>query len=155
MILTEITYYDHLTFLYLYSTIERFFKECQRPSEDQQNQLGRKVGLDPKQIMIWFQNKRAQTKAKDEKSDNHTLRKENEYFHCEIMAMKEKKKINMCPQCDGPSIGEEQRMRNLENLKMESQRMREEHSGLWPNQHQRTYEVCSLSCEEFEDLKLM
>ncbi|KAH0654412.1 hypothetical protein KY289_032090 [Solanum tuberosum] len=43
------------------------------------------------------------------------------------MAMKEKKKNNMCPQCDGPSIGEEQRMRNLENLKMESQRMREEH----------------------------
>ncbi|XP_049415000.1 homeobox-leucine zipper protein HDG11-like [Solanum stenotomum] len=107
--------------------LEEFFKKCQRPSEDQQNQLGRKVGLDPKQIMIWFQNKRAQTKAKDEESDNHTLRKENEFFRCEIMAMKEKKKNNMCPQCDGPSIGEEQRMRNLENLKMESQRMREEH----------------------------
>ncbi|KAG5595739.1 hypothetical protein H5410_036971 [Solanum commersonii] len=107
--------------------LEEFFKECQRPSEDQQNQLGRKVGLDPKQSMIWFQNKRAQTKAKDEKSDNHTLRKENEFFRCEIMTMKEKKKNNMCPQCDGPSIGEEQRMRNLENLKMESQRMREEH----------------------------
>lgn len=64
--------------------------------------------------------------AKDDKLDNYTLRQENELFRCEIMAMKEKKKNNMCPQCDGPSIGEEERMCNLENLKTESQRMREE-----------------------------
>ncbi|XP_027774303.1 homeobox-leucine zipper protein HDG11-like [Solanum pennellii] len=107
--------------------LEEFFEECQHPSEDQQNQLGRKVGLDSKQIMAWFQNKRSQTKAKGDKLHNYTLRQENEFFRCEIMAMKEKKKNNMCPQCDGPSIGEEERMRNLENLKTESQRMREEH----------------------------
>uniref|UniRef100_A0A3Q7H830 Uncharacterized protein n=1 Tax=Solanum lycopersicum TaxID=4081 RepID=A0A3Q7H830_SOLLC len=94
-------------------------EECQRPSEDQQNQLGRKVGLDSKQIMEIPQ-------AKDDKLDNYTLRQENELFRCEIMAMKEKKKNNMCPQCDGPSIGEEERMHNLENLKLESQQMREE-----------------------------
>ncbi|KAH0681174.1 hypothetical protein KY290_021050 [Solanum tuberosum] len=41
--------------------LEAFFNECSHPNENQQNQLGRKIGLDPKQIMIWYQNKMTQT----------------------------------------------------------------------------------------------
>ncbi|XP_060185579.1 homeobox-leucine zipper protein ROC8-like [Lycium barbarum] len=42
--------------------LEIFFKECPHPDEDQRSQLSREVGLDPKQIKFWFQNKRTQTK---------------------------------------------------------------------------------------------
>uniref|UniRef100_M1BVW7 Homeodomain protein HOX3 n=1 Tax=Solanum tuberosum TaxID=4113 RepID=M1BVW7_SOLTU len=33
----------------------------------------------------------------------------------------------MCPKCDGPPIGKEERERNIENLKMENQRLREQY----------------------------
>ncbi|XP_060202903.1 homeobox-leucine zipper protein ROC8-like isoform X2 [Lycium barbarum] len=44
--------------------LKGFFKECQYPDEDQRIQLGREVGLDPKQIKYWFQNRRARTKVR-------------------------------------------------------------------------------------------
>lgn len=51
---------------------------------------------------------------------------ENERFLCENMAMKESMKNIMCPKCDGPPIGKEERARNLENMKLENQRLREQ-----------------------------
>ncbi|TMW84197.1 hypothetical protein EJD97_025638 [Solanum chilense] len=107
--------------------LEAFFKECPHPDENQRNQLGREAGLDPKQIKFWFQNKRTQTKTQNERSDNNALRMENERFLCENMAMKESMKNIMCPKCDGPPIGKEERARNLENMKLENQRLREQH----------------------------
>ncbi|KAG5587440.1 hypothetical protein H5410_047874 [Solanum commersonii] len=50
-------------FLYLYSSIERFFKNCPLPNKNQQNQLAREAELEPKQVRIWFQNKRTQIKV--------------------------------------------------------------------------------------------
>lgn len=41
----------------------RFFKECPHPDENQRRQLSRELGLDPKQIKFWFQNKRTQKKV--------------------------------------------------------------------------------------------
>ncbi|XP_049379986.1 homeobox-leucine zipper protein ROC8-like [Solanum stenotomum] len=110
--------------------LEAFFKECPHPDENQRNQLGMEAGLDPKQIKFWFQNKRTQTKTQNERSDNNTLRTENERFLCENMAMKESMKNIMCPKCDGPPIGKEERARNLENMKMENQRLREQHEKI-------------------------
>ncbi|XP_055816304.1 homeobox-leucine zipper protein HDG8-like [Solanum dulcamara] len=107
--------------------LEAFFKECPHPDENQRNQLGREAGLDPKQIKFWFQNKRTQTKTQNERSDNNALRTQNERFLCENVAMKEAMKNIVCPKCDGPPIGKEERARNLENMKMENQRLREQH----------------------------
>ncbi|KAM3283415.1 homeobox-leucine zipper protein HDG8-like [Capsicum chacoense] len=107
--------------------LEAFFKQCPHPDENQRNQLSKEAGLDPKQIKFWFQNKRTQTKTQTERSDNSTLRAENERFHCENMAMKEALKSVTCPRCDGPPIGEEERTRNIEILKMENQNLKEEH----------------------------
>ncbi|KAH0634955.1 hypothetical protein KY284_037741 [Solanum tuberosum] len=107
--------------------LEAFFKKCPHPDEDQQKQLGREAGLDHKQVKFWFQNKRTQTKTQNEKSVNNALRKENERFLCENKAMKEAMKNIMCPKCDGPPIGKEERERNLENLKMENQWLTEQY----------------------------
>ncbi|KAK4721232.1 hypothetical protein R3W88_011465 [Solanum pinnatisectum] len=43
--------------------LEAFLNECSHPNENQRNQLGRKIGLDPKKIMIWYQNKMTQTET--------------------------------------------------------------------------------------------
>uniref|UniRef100_K4CTE7 Homeobox domain-containing protein n=1 Tax=Solanum lycopersicum TaxID=4081 RepID=K4CTE7_SOLLC len=41
----------------------RFFKKCPHPDEDQQKQLASEAGLDHKQVMFWFQNRRDQAKV--------------------------------------------------------------------------------------------
>ncbi|KAH0723839.1 hypothetical protein KY290_006550 [Solanum tuberosum] len=72
-----------------------------------------------------------QKKTQNDISDTtSTFQKENERFRCEIMAMKEAMKNNMCLERDGPLIGEEERARNLEILKMKTQRLRDERTRL-------------------------
>ncbi|XP_027177964.1 homeobox-leucine zipper protein HDG11-like [Coffea eugenioides] len=69
--------------------LEAFFKECPHPDENQRRQLSREIGLEPRQIKFWFQNKRTQTKSHNERSDNNALRVENDRFYYETLAMRE------------------------------------------------------------------
>lgn len=41
----------------------RMFKECPHPDEKQRLQLSRDLGLEPRQIKFWFQNRRTQMKV--------------------------------------------------------------------------------------------
>jgi homeobox-leucine zipper protein len=42
----------------------RMFKECPHPDENQRMQLSRELGLEPRQIKFWFQNRRTQMKVR-------------------------------------------------------------------------------------------
>ncbi|XP_049344707.1 homeobox-leucine zipper protein HDG8-like [Solanum verrucosum] len=113
--------------------LEAFFKKCRFPDEDQRNQLAIEAGLDPDQIKGWFQNKRTQTKTKNERSDNQNFQNENEKFRREFIEMKEAMENNMRSKCDGPLIGEEERAGNIEKLKINMQRLREERKRIISN----------------------
>ncbi|XP_052196358.1 homeobox-leucine zipper protein ROC8-like isoform X3 [Diospyros lotus] len=104
-----------------------FFKECPHPDENQRRQLGRELGLEPKQIKFWFQNKRTQTKAQNERADNSSLRVENEKIHCENLAIGEALRNVLCPTCRGPPFGEEERQLNLQKLKIENSQLKKEY----------------------------
>ena len=41
----------------------RMFKECPHPDENQRAALSRELGLEPRQIKFWFQNRRTQMKV--------------------------------------------------------------------------------------------
>ncbi|MCD7453702.1 hypothetical protein HAX54_021893 [Datura stramonium] len=110
--------------------LEASFKACPFPDAKQRNQLSREIGLDPKQIRFWFQNKRTQTKTQTERSNNITLREENVRLQCENLEIGEASKNVYCSRCNDPPIGEEERGRTLENLRMENQRLREEHERI-------------------------
>ncbi|KAL8532287.1 hypothetical protein ACS0TY_008764 [Phlomoides rotata] len=107
--------------------LEAFYKECPHPDKNQRQQLSRELGLDQKQIKFWFQNKRTQIKAQNEKADNSVLRTENEKIHFENLAMQEALKNIICPACNGKCRGEEEKHRNLQRLRMENARLREEY----------------------------
>ncbi|KAH7846492.1 hypothetical protein Vadar_014601 [Vaccinium darrowii] len=95
----------------------RLFKEGPHPYDNQRRQLSRDLGLEPKHIKSWFQNKRTQTKAQsDQKVDKSSLRLENEKIQCENLAIKEAIKNVICR----PPFGEEERKLNLQKLKMEN-----------------------------------
>jgi hypothetical protein len=41
----------------------RLFKECPHPDEKQRGELSKRLGLDPRQVKFWFQNRRTQMKV--------------------------------------------------------------------------------------------
>ncbi|KAF8398836.1 hypothetical protein HHK36_014699 [Tetracentron sinense] len=105
--------------------LEGMFKECPHPDEKQRLQLSRDLGLEPRQIKFWFQNRRTQMKAQHERSDNCTLRAENDKIRCENIAIREALKNVICPTCGGPPV-EEDMYFDEQKLRMENSRLKEE-----------------------------
>ncbi|XP_078429579.1 homeobox-leucine zipper protein ROC8-like isoform X2 [Wolffia australiana] len=104
-------------------TLEATFQECPHPDEKQRMRLSRELGLNPRQIKFWFQNRRTQMKAQNERADNSSLRVENERIRCENFSMKEALRRVVCPNCgcvpEDASLDEDQ-------LRLENARLRDE-----------------------------
>lgn len=57
--------------------MEMLFKECPHPDDKQRQQLSKELGLEPRQVKFWFQNRRTQMKAQTERAENSMLRADN------------------------------------------------------------------------------
>ncbi|KAI4320431.1 hypothetical protein MLD38_033913 [Melastoma candidum] len=82
--------------------LERSFETGNKLDPERKAQLARSLGLQPRQVAIWFQNRRARWKTKQLerdyevlkrqleilKSDNDNLHSQNEKLHAELMAIK-------------------------------------------------------------------
>ncbi|KAF8730248.1 hypothetical protein HU200_017226 [Digitaria exilis] len=104
--------------------LEAMFKECPHPDENQRMQLSRELGLEPRQIKFWFQNRRTQMKAQHERQDNCFLRAENDKIRCENIAMREALRNVICPTCGGPPVADD--YFDEQKLRMENARLKEE-----------------------------
>nr|CAB3467411.1 unnamed protein product [Digitaria exilis] len=104
--------------------LEAMFKECPHPDENQRAALSRELGLEPRQIKFWFQNRRTQMKAQHERADNCFLRAENDKIRCENITMREALKNVICPNCGGPPVAED--YFDEQKLRMENARLKEE-----------------------------
>ncbi|AQK56288.1 Homeodomain leucine zipper family IV protein [Zea mays] len=104
--------------------LEAMFKECPHPDENQRMQLSRELGLEPRQIKFWFQNRRTQMKAQHERQDNCFLRAENDKIRCENIAMREALRSVICPTCGGPPVADD--YFDEQKLRMENARLKEE-----------------------------
>ncbi|TKY44894.1 Homeobox-leucine zipper protein HDG11 [Spatholobus suberectus] len=105
--------------------LESMFKECPHPDEKQRLQLSRELGLAPRQIKFWFQNRRTQMKAQHERADNCALRAENDKIRCENIAIREALKNVICPSCGGPPINEDSYF-DEQKLRLENAQLKEE-----------------------------
>nr|CAB3447983.1 unnamed protein product [Digitaria exilis] len=110
--------------------LEAMFKECPHPDENQRMQLSRELGLEPRQIKFWFQNRRTQMKAQHERQDNCFLRAENDKIRCENIAMREALRNVICPTCGGPPVADD--YFDEQKLRMENARLKEEASSSPP-----------------------
>ncbi|XP_010450732.1 PREDICTED: homeobox-leucine zipper protein HDG8-like [Camelina sativa] len=106
--------------------LEAFFMECPHPDEAQRQQLCEELKLGPDQVKFWFQNKRTQCKAQEERADNLSLRGENEILENENEAMLGALISVLCPDCGGPPFGIEERKLNFQKLLLENARLKDQ-----------------------------
>ncbi|CAH8357215.1 unnamed protein product [Eruca vesicaria subsp. sativa] len=105
--------------------LESAFNECQHPDEKQRMQLSRELGLAPRQIKFWFQNRRTQKKAQHERADNCVLKEENDRIRCENIAIREALKHTICPTCGDAPLHEDSYF-DEQKLRIENGQLKEE-----------------------------
>ncbi|KAL3528745.1 hypothetical protein ACH5RR_008067 [Cinchona calisaya] len=107
--------------------MEALFKESPHPDEKQRQELSKQLGLHPRQVKFWFQNRRTQIKAIQERHENALLKTEMEKLHEENKALRETIQKASCPNCgfststkNASTDTEEQQLR-IENARLKSQ----------------------------------
>ncbi|TKY64479.1 Homeobox-leucine zipper protein GLABRA 2 [Spatholobus suberectus] len=107
--------------------MEALFKESPHPDEKQRQQLSKQLGLAPRQVKFWFQNRRTQIKAIQERHENSLLKTELEKLREENKAMRETINKSCCPNCgmvtasiDG-SLSTEKKQLRIENAKLKAE----------------------------------
>ncbi|KAJ1282895.1 hypothetical protein BS78_03G086500 [Paspalum vaginatum] len=84
--------------------LEALFKECPHPDDKQRGELSKRLGLDPRQVKFWFQNRRTQMKTQLERHENALLKQENDKLRAENMTIREAMRSPMCGSCGSPAM---------------------------------------------------
>ncbi|CAM8957307.1 unnamed protein product [Rhodiola kirilowii] len=107
--------------------MEAFFKESPHPDEKQRDDLSKKLGLSSRQVKFWFQNRRTQIKAFQERHENSLLKSEIEKLRSENKLMRETIHKNCCPSCGSSTSGVESNSPTEEQyLRIENSRLKSE-----------------------------
>jgi len=97
--------------------LERSFEEENKLGPDRKTQLAKKLGLQPRQVAVWFQNRRARWKTKQLERDYDVLKssydsllatydsivKENEKLKTEVVSLNEKLQVQATEMPGEPS----------------------------------------------------
>ncbi|VVB08198.1 unnamed protein product [Arabis nemorensis] len=103
--------------------MEALFKENPHPDDKQRKRLSQELGLNARQVKFWFQNRRTQMKAQQDRTENVMLRAENESLKTENCHLQAELRCLSCPSCGGPTVVGEI---PFNELHIENCRLREE-----------------------------
>ncbi|KAI4387015.1 hypothetical protein MLD38_004882 [Melastoma candidum] len=107
--------------------MEALFKESPHPDEKQRQQLSKQLGLAPRQVKFWFQNRRTQLKAIQERHENSLLKTEMEKLRDENKAMRETIQKSCCPNCGSATTSKDAALTTQEQqLRIENARLKAE-----------------------------
>ncbi|KAM7480466.1 hypothetical protein LguiA_028679 [Lonicera macranthoides] len=107
--------------------MEALFKESPHPDEKQRQQLSKQLGLHPRQVKFWFQNRRTQIKAIQERHENSLLKTEMDKIRDENKALRETIKKSCCPNCGSATSSKDSSLATEEHhLRIENARLKSE-----------------------------
>ncbi|XP_052208784.1 homeobox-leucine zipper protein ROC3 [Diospyros lotus] len=106
--------------------MEALFKECPHPDDKQRLRLSQELGLKPRQVKFWFQNRRTQMKAQQDRQDNAILRAENDNLKNENYRLQTALRCIICPNCGDPAMLNDMAY-DEQQLRIENARLREEY----------------------------
>ncbi|GFQ04741.1 homeobox-leucine zipper protein roc3 [Phtheirospermum japonicum] len=105
--------------------MESLFKECPHPDDKQRLKLSQDLGLKPRQVKFWFQNRRTQMKAQQDRQDNVVLRSENESLKNDNYRLQAALRNIVCPNCGGPAMlgemGYDEQQVRIENARLKEE----------------------------------
>ncbi|MED6204807.1 Homeobox-leucine zipper protein GLABRA 2 [Stylosanthes scabra] len=108
--------------------MEALFKESPHPDEKQRQQLSKQLGLAPRQVKFWFQNRRTQIKAIQERHENSLLKTEIEKLKEKNKGLRDTINKACCPNCgvttttrDGAAMPTEEQQLRIENAKLKAE----------------------------------
>ncbi|XP_062201206.1 homeobox-leucine zipper protein ROC3-like [Phragmites australis] len=105
--------------------MEAMFKECPHPDDKQRLKLSQELGLKPRQVKFWFQNRRTQMKAQQDRADNVLLRAENENLKSENYRLQAAIRNVVCPNCGHAAVLGEMSYEE-QHLRIENARLKDE-----------------------------
>ncbi|CAI9114146.1 OLC1v1014801C3 [Oldenlandia corymbosa var. corymbosa] len=103
--------------------MENLFKEYPHPDEYQRQKLSSELGLHPRQVKFWFQNRRTQIKQQQGRHENALLKTELDKAREENKALREALSKRCCPACNS-SLAQE--LEEEKQLRAENARLRTE-----------------------------
>ncbi|CAA6665987.1 unnamed protein product [Spirodela intermedia] len=107
--------------------MEALFKESPHPDEKQRQQLSDRLGLAPRQVKFWFQNRRTQIKAMQERHENSLMKSEMEKLREENRSMRDTINKSCCPNCGSlTSYSDPTRTTEDQQLRIENAKLRAE-----------------------------
>ncbi|KAF8702504.1 hypothetical protein HU200_032884 [Digitaria exilis] len=117
--------------------LEALFKESPHPDEKQRAELSRRLGLEPRQVKFWFQNRRTQMKNQLERHENALLKQENDKLRAENLSIRGAMTMRdpVCGGCGGPAL--------LGDMSLEEHRLRLENARL----RDELTRVCALTAK--------
>ncbi|XP_071693952.1 homeobox-leucine zipper protein HDG5-like [Rutidosis leptorrhynchoides] len=101
--------------------MEALFKECPHPDDKRRMRLSEELGLKPRQVKFWFQNKRTQMKAQQDRADNAVLRNDNESLRDENSRLQSVLCALVCSNCGGSSISFDEQQLQMENARLKEE----------------------------------
>lgn len=101
--------------------MEALFKECPHPDDKRRMRLSQELGLKPRQVKFWFQNRRTQMKAQQDRTDNAVLRNDNENLRNENSRLQNALRALVCSNCGGSSISFDEQQLRLENARLKEE----------------------------------
>ncbi|KAK3141763.1 hypothetical protein QOZ80_4BG0338020 [Eleusine coracana subsp. coracana] len=115
--------------------LEALFKEFPHPDDKQRADLSKRLGLEPRQVKFWFQNRRTQMKTQLERHENALLKQENDKLRAENLSIREAMRSPVCGSCGGPAM--------LGDLSLEEHHLRVENARL----RDELTRVCALTAK--------
>lgn len=106
--------------------MEALFKECPHPDDKQRLKLSQELGLKPRQVKFWFQNRRTQMKAQQDRADNVILRAENESLKTDNFRLQAALRNVVCPTCGHPGAVLADVPYEEQTLRVENARLKDE-----------------------------